>query len=173
MRRLTILCLALTIGGTAAAMAADPPNTLGQSIRKGSNAAQHATDVTAALQEAGFTDVRNASCSGEICNALATWEGNAMNLRVELRTGRIGKTGGSGPDVPGGPPNTLVQNIAKGANAKRNADDVTAALQQVGFTQVQNATCSGEICEAQALWEDKPQKLRVELRTRRIEAVAQ
>ncbi len=173
MRRFAVLCLALTIGGSAAAMAADPPNTLGQAINKGTNAAQHATNVTAALQEAGFTDVRNTSCSGEICNSQAMWEGNAMDLRIELRTGRIAKTGGSGPDVPGGPPNTLVQNIAKGANAKRNAADVTAALQQVGFTQVQNATCSGEICEAQALWEDKPQKLRVELSTRRIEAVAQ
>ncbi len=173
MRRLTTLCVALIFGGSAAAMAADPPNTLGQNIRKGSNAAQHVTNVTAALKEAGFADVRNTSCSGEICDSQATWEGNAMNLRIELRTGRITKTGGSGPDVPGGPPNKLVVTISKGANAARNAADVTAALQQVGFTQVRNASCSGEICQAQALWEDKPQKLRIELGTRRIDAVAQ
>ena len=173
MKRLTVLCLMLTIGGTAAAIAADPPNTLAQGIRVATNAADNATYVTAALQEAGFTDVRNTSCSGEICNAVATWEGNAMNLRVEMRTGRISKTGGSGPEVPGGPPNKLVVTIPEGANAARNAADVTAALQQVGYTQVQNATCSGRICTAQALWEDKPQKLRIELRTRRVEAVAQ
>ncbi len=173
MRRFTVLCLALIIGGSVAAMAADPPNTLGQSIRKGSSAAQHVTNVRAALQEAGFADVRNTSCSSEICEARALWEDKALNLRVELRTGRISEIGGSEAVVPGGPPNKLVQTFSKGANATWNAADVTAALQHVGYTEVQNATCSGETCEAQALWEDKPMKLRVELRTRRVEAVAQ
>ena len=87
MRRFTGLCLALMIGGSGAAIAADPPKQI-QSIRKSTNAAQHATEVTAGLQEAGYSEV-STTCSGEICEAQALWEDKPMKLRIELRTGRV------------------------------------------------------------------------------------
>ncbi len=170
--RFVLLCVALTVGGSAAALAADPPSTLGQSVRKGSNAVQNASNVAAALQEAGYTEVRNTRCSGEICTAQAAWEDQPMRLRVELRTGRVEPIAG-GAAATDGPPNKLLQNVNEGANAAQNAGNVTAALQQVGYSEVRNTRCSGEICTAQALWEDKPMKLRIEMRTRRIEATAE
>ncbi len=88
MRRFTVLCLALMIGGSGAAMAADPPKQI-QSIRKSTNAAQHATEVTAGLQEVGFTQVQNTTCSGQICEAQALWEDKPMKLRIEIRTGSV------------------------------------------------------------------------------------
>ena len=88
MRRFTVLCLALMVGGSAAAMAADPPKQI-QSLRESTNAAQHATEVTARLQKVGFTQVQNTTCSGEICEAQVLWENKPMKLRIELATGRV------------------------------------------------------------------------------------
>ncbi|MDJ0944829.1 MAG: hypothetical protein QNJ30_15280 [Kiloniellales bacterium] len=91
MTRLAVFCMALTIGGSAAAMAADPPSQM-KSILEGTNAAQHATKVAAALQEVGYTGVENTTCGGRICEARALWEDKPVKLRIELRTGRIEAT---------------------------------------------------------------------------------
>ena len=88
MKRLGVLCLALTIGGSATAMAADPPDKI-QSIREGTNAARHATNIAAGLQAVGYTQVQDTTCGGRICEAKALWENKPVKLRIELRTGRV------------------------------------------------------------------------------------
>ena len=88
MRRFLVLVVTLVVGGSAAAMAADPPNKI-QSIREGSNAAQHATNITRGLQAVGYTEVQNTTCGGRICEAQALWENKPVKLRIELRTGRV------------------------------------------------------------------------------------
>ena len=85
-----------------------------------------------------------------------------MPSRRRLRT----RTSGTGRGV-------LSDAIGRCSNTAQHATNVSAALQEPESTGVRNASCSGGIGEAQAPWEDKPQKLRVELKTRRIEAVAQ
>ncbi len=96
MRRFTILCLALVIGGSAAAIAGDPPGQLApdkiQTIRKNPNAATNARRIAEGLQDVGFADVQNTKCSGTICNSEARWEGRPVQLRIELRTGRVQTT---------------------------------------------------------------------------------
>ena len=87
MRRFTVLCLALMIGASGAAIAADPPKQI-QSIRESTNAADNATQITAGLQEVGYSQVQT-TCSGRICEAQALWENKPMKLRIELRTGRV------------------------------------------------------------------------------------
>jgi len=82
------LVLTLVVGVSATAMAADPPNKI-QSIREGSNAAQHATNIAAGLQAVGYTQVQNTTCRGRICEAQALWEDKPVKLRIELRTGRV------------------------------------------------------------------------------------
>ena len=89
MKRLGMLCSALMVAGSGAAMAADPPEKLIEKIPKVTNAAQNATNVTAALQNVGFTGVTNAVCKGEFCTAEALWEDKPMKLRIELATWRI------------------------------------------------------------------------------------
>ena len=91
MRPLMLLCLALVIGGSAAAMAQDPPDQI-TAVETGpepGNAAGNASRIEDNLRAAGFTDIEKTTCSGVICKSKARWQGNPVSLSIELRTGRV------------------------------------------------------------------------------------
>jgi hypothetical protein len=71
------------------------------------------------------------------------------------------------------PSEIFVPSEIQDGNAAQNASWVTEGLQKVGYTEVQNTTCSGDFCNAQALWEDKPVKLNITIKTGEVEATAQ
>ena len=94
MRSFLLLCSALVIGISAAAMAEDPPSEI-QSLQIGpdpGNAADNASEIETSLRNAGFTDVEKTSCSGSICESQARWKGKPLSLSIELGTGRVQTT---------------------------------------------------------------------------------
>jgi len=48
--------------------------------------------LTEALAKAGFSNIDNIRRSGSIAHADVDWQGEAMALRIDTRTGRIERT---------------------------------------------------------------------------------
>lgn len=48
-----------------------------------------ATTITRALATAGFSDIRSVQKDGRVFDAVATWQGSELNLRVDARNGTV------------------------------------------------------------------------------------
>ena len=148
MRLIPMICLAATLTGGNLAMAAELPSPLPVTRDNPSE-----DFVRGGLQALGYSDVRDLRCSGNVCDAMAVWQGAIHDLRIETDTGRIQSAFADS------------EALAIGTTHDPDEEYVRQQLEAMHFTDVKNVRRSGAIFDAEAKLDGKPVNLRIDSRS--------